>query len=241
MNALQLIVKQPGALVIDKNLIDIINTIYPITFLKTLFTSFHELDANGSMNQKSGLVYYIIKPTISNCQLVNPLKNQQPIIIFVPDVNIICARIFPHCYILNIYFYKLNNLSLFVDDSINNIINGLEWYQEKYGIFSIIQGLGKTSSQIVKRLSLPKSKEVSQTTRLIIIDRACDYLTPLLKSKTYGGLIKENDIKIKDNLYEKLKYDHVEDAVNFIQHILKTINTRDSLPEIKSSLKKISN
>ena len=43
-----------------------------------------------------------------------------------------------------------------------------------------------------------KYNDIQQISRLIIIDRECDYISPLLSQHTYSGLIDET-FKIKDN------------------------------------------
>lgn len=92
------------------------------------------------------------------------------------------------------------------------IVDSLIDLQEKFGIIPVIQGIGNYSKFIIDEMLKVKTSEdyihsagyrhitniLPQIGRMIIIDRECDYITPLITQLEYTGLIDEN-IGIQDN------------------------------------------
>jgi hypothetical protein len=85
-----------------------------------------------------------------------------------------------------------------------NIKNALIKIQENFGIIPFIQGMGNKSEFIIEEMlkhfddkeyqlstAFLHLQQPSQIGRMIIIDRDCDYLTPLLTPFNYAGLIDE--------------------------------------------------
>lgn len=103
-----------------------------------------------------------------------------------------------------------NNLPLL--QSVDAIIK----IQGKYGKLPIIQGIGYFSLFITEEL-LKQSQHLnnplpSKIGRLILIDRQCDLITPLLSPITYGGMVNKNDI-VYDTLKDLNIY-HVGEVLN---------------------------
>ena len=73
--------------------------------------------------------------------------------------------------------------------------------QQLYGIIPVIQGIGE-QAQIVAKEVIDGKKLILHTdssiARMIIIDRACDYITPLLTQITFTGALDEQ-IGIESN------------------------------------------
>lgn len=92
-----------------------------------------------------------------------------------------------------------NNIPLF------NCTNALIKFQEIFGMIPFIQGIGGQSEIIIREMLneihsddyknsgkyLNLRNQKLQIGRMIIIDRDCDYVTPLLSQLIYGGLIDE--------------------------------------------------
>jgi len=84
--------------------------------------------------------------------------------------------------------------------------------QEKFGLIPCIQGIGSQSRFVIEELIRQRTDQeysysskymcmantIPQIGRMIIIDRECDFVSPLLTQLIYGGLIDET-IGIKDN------------------------------------------
>ncbi len=123
-----------------------------------------------------------------------------------------------------------------------NVVDSLIDFQNKFGIIPLIQGIGEQSQFIVQEiLNYQNNKQQveenmiqnqiedvrliieernilktvpSQIGRMIIIDRSCDFISPMLTPNTYSGLIdeifgiKDGMINIPEHIFsEKLSKD----------------------------------
>uniref|UniRef100_A0A6G3ME17 Vacuolar protein sorting-associated protein 33A (Trinotate prediction) n=1 Tax=Henneguya salminicola TaxID=69463 RepID=A0A6G3ME17_HENSL len=80
---------------------------------------------------------------------------------------------------------------------IKEIVNCLVTLQSMFGFFPLIKGKGTIAKKVVdillqKNKSQESSRNLgeSQISTLIIIDRSCDLMTPLLTELTYEGLLR---------------------------------------------------
>lgn len=153
-------------------------------------------------------------------------------IIFLPNSNVQCKEIF-HKYmmkcLISVKLYVLPitlipidydilsmeypsyikttsvNLDLKIDLDLSST---LIYLQKQIGIIPIIQGVGNHSQIIIENMlnTIHENDfKPSKISRLIIIDRECDYITPLLSQNTYSALIDET-FKVNDNCIKIPEY-----------------------------------
>jgi hypothetical protein len=84
------------------------------------------------------------------------------------------------------------------------------------GKFKNSYALGKTATKLMKTLEtnmegIPEMEDASDDSYMIVLDRALDYVTPMMTSFTYEGLldlffgINWNKIEIPGNLMDSAK------------------------------------
>lgn len=81
-----------------------------------------------------------------------------------------------------------NNTYLF------DVAESIVLLQQLYGIIPVIQGVGEQSKFVVKEVIAKRDTILhteSSIARMIIVDRACDYITPLLTHVVYSGSLDE--------------------------------------------------
>ncbi|KII69136.1 Vacuolar protein sorting-associated protein 33A [Thelohanellus kitauei] len=112
---------------------------------------------------------------------------------------------------LPIYLYPIDNDLISLENSesyfdyllegdisvVNDVVNSIVTIESVFGSPPVIKGKGSISKRVVDILTSQKnpndgerSSFDSQINTLIIIDRNCDLLTPLLSELTYEGLIR---------------------------------------------------
>lgn len=220
MTNIKNIIIEPGILLLDNELISVFNLITH-NEMKALGIKIFCYLEEQPFKMKANHIYYLIKANMPTCKLVCRYielnKNSIHHIIFVPKTNITCQRIFEYYglwqYVrireLDITLIKITD-DLLSSYSIanNDIVHSLAILQQHVGVFPIIQGVGTNARSIVEQLLQTKiSNKESKIGRLIIIDRECDPITPLLSQTTYAGILDDiyhfdrNIITIKDQKY----------------------------------------
>ena len=268
-------IKGKKSLIVDSEInIDLVFTAKQLTQLEIL--TFDILEDKHLSNTHENIVY-LIKSESANLIVKHMMKelNNNKIyhMIFVPNTNIqhidlfqkymmkclICVKL----YQLPLYIYPIdyNILSVEYKFYCRNVLdltpdlhltNALLQIQNKLGVIPIIQGIGHHSQLIIKNFLTERANNVKNVniSRLVIIDRECDYLTTLLSQQNYSGLINETfqDMVINDNdvIYRQLKNKNIEDVRNIIirkikdlHYSHKNINTED-ISSINQSIKNIS-
>lgn len=102
------------------------------------------------------------------------------------------------------------------------ILYDVSYVLAKIGTFKNIHAVGKIAGKILnhtKSLGIDKSADCFDT--LILIDRQCDLIAPILSQKTYGGIIAEAFDEFKPNsndpIYAKIKHIEYFDVPGFLQ------------------------
>lgn len=75
-----------------------------------------------------------------------------------------------------------------------DVIESIVLLQQLYGIIPVIQGIGEQSRFVVKEVIAKRDiilDTESKITRMIVIDRTCDFITPLLTQVIYSGALDE--------------------------------------------------
>jgi hypothetical protein len=144
--------------------------------------------------------------------------------------------------------------NMVIDNNYNpilNIVHALINLQEKFGIIPCIQGIGYKSQLVVEEMikeihseEYKSSKNfktlqnnMSQIGRMIIIDRDCDYVTPLLTQHVYSGLIDEV-FKVRDNsiTIPKSMHNHKNDKEHDLNETTnKVVNSDDLIYKLLSN------
>lgn len=214
-------------------------------------------------------------------------KNKYHYVIFVSNMNTLCTKLFEKeitrlnisLLLLPITVIPIDNdiLSMEYDNFIKDVVidenllplsmvtKSLIDLQTKYGVIPCIQGIGEQSQFIIEEmLNLMKDNEeiniVPHIGRMIIIDRNCDYVTPLLTPLIYSGLLDDNmginsniiktqhdnkdllfKVNMDDNVYDVLKDKRI-DKVNKLlnEKLLAYSIERDNIDK-NTDLKQISN
>lgn len=117
-------------------------------------------------------------------------------------------------------------------------VDGIVLLEQLYGVIPVIHGIGIQAQFVVEEVLDNRHKVLhteSKIARMIIIDRTCDYITPLLTAITYAGALDEqigiesnkirfsmevkNDKVTKNNIDVKNKNDDVtkKDIDNIIK------------------------
>ncbi len=178
-----------------------------------------------------------------------------------------------------------------------NVVDSLIDFQNKFGIIPLIQGIGEQSQFIVQEMLNHESNKrqfeqeiiqnqmeqvkiimedrnvtktiPSQIGRMIIIDRSCDFVSPILTPNTYSGLIDElfdikdgmtnipesifiekpiNDnkktrvfiVNNDNNLYDNINSLSMVNANNYCKkYLVKYKSINDELEKLKKEIEKI--
>jgi len=146
--------------------------------------------------------------------IIMPIKTKTFILCFWPSLTSPCEQLLKHIKniicksidigpipldndVLSLEMYGLKNI--FLENSLDTIriIKGsINLLENIYGEIQIKFAKGNISSQIYDSLCTNKEKNTESECKnaidvLILIDRECDLLTPLLNQMTYEGLIDE--------------------------------------------------
>ena len=239
----QLLPIGPKTIFFDPDVIDVINLIVDTKTLRQWqVEKFHILD-NDPPSKFNKNIIYIIKPSIKMCLQVSNYVKQLSHIIFVRHKNIQCERIFeaagiwrhltisvlpitflpvPYSNVQGIISMENNGLRRTIVDHDNlpllQAADALMHLQDLFGIIPVIQGIGYQSLFITKQLTQSTSYECSTIGRLIMIDRECDLVTPLLSPITYSGLI---DKPPQDIVYKKLQHLNIYGIGKIMNELLK--------------------
>lgn len=213
-------------------------------------------------------------------------KDKYHYVVLVPSINTLCTKIFENdMAILNISLLVLpimlipvdNNMlsmeydnftkDVIIDESnapLSMIAKSLVYLQIKYGIIPCIQGIGEQSQFIIEdMLRLRNAEEINITPhigRMIIIDRNCDYVTPLLSPLIYAGWLDDNiginsntitlhhndkhllfKVNTDDRVYDVLKDKRLDEVNKWLSEKLLACTAEQNNIEKNNDLKQISN
>ncbi len=124
---------------------------------------------------------------------------------------------------------SLRECTLYDDEtSLFHMVLGLLKIQHLYGVIPILKGKGTRAGRIIENLvretkastELQDSAIPPQVAELIVIDRKCDYVSPLLTQITYEGLLDEvfgienNKMAVSNSIIEQ-KGRPATDMINY--------------------------
>lgn len=194
------IIINPGILFFEFDLA-VIFKLFSIKYLKQLGISNFCYIEDKSLIIKADHIYYIINNNTETCRSIcKYIENNKCSIhhiIFISQANITCQRIFEYCGMWQyIKIHQLNVDAIFIEDSfllVQDEFQFLITLQNNLGLFSVIQGIGINARIITKNLI--NYQQINNITakigRLIVIDRECDPVTPLLSQTSYAGILDD--------------------------------------------------
>lgn len=238
------IIKNPGILFFETGLALVFKLI-PIKYLKQLGISTFCYIEDKSLTIKANHIYYIINNDGKICRLICKYiennKNSIHHIIFISQANLTCQRIFEYHGLwqyIKIYQLHIDTIP-FEEDILLIQDRSLATIQKHLGSFPIIQGIGINAQTIVENLDRQDSVVSAKIGRLIIIDRECDPITPLLSQTSYAGILddiyhfdrdiitieeKKYILNNDDTFYKLLKDKPIELATKTIVEMVKEYN-----------------
>ena len=196
------------SLILDESLISLINMSQKADKLRALNVKNFSYLTSPYI---SAFNIFIIRPCIHNCQhIISVISNNKLckfVVVFLPNKSLPCIKLFEQAGILDYMVIEELNINMIPLDYdlismcypnklngtfLTNIAQSLIFLQTICGGIPYIQCIGPQSKFVMNEmLQLESTYVCGNIQKMIVIDRTCDPITPLLTQSTYYGALDD--------------------------------------------------